>query len=233
MKKKVLCTICVRKGSKGLKNKNIKEINSTPLFLITLKQALKSKIFDRIVVNSDSKIIKKICSNYDTFFVDRKKSLTQDHISKIKVIRDSLIESEKKFSDLFDTIIDLDVTSPLREIDDIIRAYKYFNKSNYNNIVSGSEAKKNPYFNQIRINKKLVSIVCKNKKNITSRQQAPKIYDLNASIYIWKRNSLLNSKKLIDKKTGFFKMKIEKSLDIDTSLDFKIVKYILENKVSK
>ena len=233
MKKKVLCTICVRKGSKGLKNKNIKKINNTPLFLITLKQALKSKIFDKIVVNSDSKIIKKICGNYNVYFIDRKKNLTQDYISKIKVIRDSLIETEKKFDYLFDTIIDLDATSPLREISDIIKAYGCFNKSNYNNLVSGSEAKKNPYFNQIKINKKSVNIVCKNKKNIVSRQQAPKIYDLNASIYVWKRNSLLNAKKLIDKKTGFFKMKIEKSLDIDSSLDFKIVKYILESKASK
>ena len=233
MKKKVLCTICVRKGSKGLKNKNIKKINNTPLFLITLKQALKSKIFDKIVVNSDSKIIKKICGNYNVYFIDRKKNLTQDYISKIKVIRDSLIETEKKFDYLFDTIIDLDATSPLREISDIIKSYRYFNKSNYNNLVTGSEAKKNPYFNQIKINKKSINIVCKNKKNIVSRQQAPKIYDLNASIYVWKRNSLLNAKKLIDKKTGFFKMKIEKSLDIDSSLDFKIVKYILESKASK
>ena len=233
MKKKVLCTICVRKGSKGLKNKNIKKINNTPLFLITLKQALKSKIFDKIVVNSDSKIIKKICGNYNVYFIDRKKNLTQDYISKIKVIRDSLIETEKKFDYLFDTIIDLDATSPLREISDIIKSYRYFNKSNYNNLVTGSEAKKNPYFNQIKINKKSINIVCKNKKNIVSRQQAPKIYDLNASIYVWKRNSLLNAKKLINKKTGFFKMEIEKSLDIDSSLDFKIVKYILESKASK
>ena len=233
MKKKVLCTICVRKGSKGLKNKNIKKINNTPLFLITLKQALKSKIFDKIVVNSDSKIIRKICSNYNVYFIDRKKNLTQDYISKIKVIRDSLIETEKKFDYLFDTIIDLDATSPLREISDIIKSYRYFNKSNYNNLVTGSEAKKNPYFNQIKINKKSINIVCKNKKNIVSRQQAPKIYDLNASIYVWKRNSLLNAKKLINKKTGFFKMEIEKSLDIDSSLDFKIVKYILESKASK
>ena len=57
---------------------------------------------------------------------------------------------------MFDTIIDLDATSPLREISDIIKAYGCFNKSNYNNLVSGSEAKKNPYFNQIKINKKSV-----------------------------------------------------------------------------
>ena len=51
MSKKILCTICVRKGSKGLKDKNIKIINNQPLFLITLKQALKSEYFDKITVN--------------------------------------------------------------------------------------------------------------------------------------------------------------------------------------
>jgi len=233
MKKKILCTICVRKDSKELKNKNIKKINKTPLVLITLQQAIKSKVFDKIVVNSDSKNIKKICSNYSSFFINRKKKLAGNNVSKIEVIKDSLIESEKKFNYSFDTIVDLDATSPLREVNDIIKAIRYFNNSNYNNLISGSQAKKNPYFNQIKINKNRVNIVCKNKKNISSRQHAPKVYDLNASIYIWKRSKLLKSKNLINKHTGFFKMKAEKSLDIDTDLDFKIVKYILENKLNK
>ena len=74
MSKKILCTICVRKGSKGLKNKNIKIINNQPLFLITLKQAIKSEYFNKITVNSDSSLIKKIVRNYNVFFLKRKKN---------------------------------------------------------------------------------------------------------------------------------------------------------------
>ena len=233
MKKKILCTICVRKDSKGLRNKNIKKINNLPLVLITLKQAIKSKIFDKITVNSDSKIVKKISNKKNIFFINRIKKLSGNNVSKVEVIKNSLIETEKKYNCSFDTIVDLDVTSPLREVSDIFRAIRFFNKSKYNNVVSGSPAKKNPYFNQVIMKKNKIKIVCNNKKNINSRQHAPIVYDLNASIYVWKRDNLLKSKSLINKKTGFFKMKPEKSFDIDTNLDFKIVKYILENKLNK
>ena len=83
------------------------------------------------------------------------------------------------------------------------------------------------------MNKNKIKIVCKSKKRIVSRQLAPKIYDLNASIYIWTRAKLLKSSNLIDSKTGFFEMKNEKSLDIDTELDFKLVKFILKNGLNK
>ena len=95
MSKKILCTICVRKGSKGLKNKNIKIINNQPLFLITLKQAIKSEYFNKVTVNSDSSLVKKIVRNYNVFFLNRKKKLSGDNVSKIDVIKNSLIETEK------------------------------------------------------------------------------------------------------------------------------------------
>ena len=53
--------------------------------------------------------------------------------------------------------------------------------------MSGSIAKKNPFFNQVIINKNKIKIVCKNKRKINSRQQSPKVFDLNASIYIWRK----------------------------------------------
>ncbi len=233
MSKKILCTICVRKGSKGLKNKNIKLINNQPLFLITLKQALKSKLFNTITVNSDSNFVKKIANNQNVFFLQRKKRLSGDNISKIDVIKDSLLETEKQYQCNFDTIVDLDVTSPLRNLSDISNAINFFFKSKYKNIVSGSIAKKNPFFNQVIIKKNNVKIVCKNKRKIHSRQQSPKVFDLNASIYIWKRENLIKSVNLINKYTGLFKMKPEKSFDIDSELDLKIVKFILKNKFNK
>ena len=233
MSKKILCTICVRKGSKGLKNKNIKIINNQPLFLITLKQAIKSEYFNKVTVNSDSSLVKKIVRNYNVFFLNRKKKLSGDNFSKIDVIKNSLIETEKKYQCKFDIIVDLDVTSPLRNENDISNAINFFLNSKYKNVVSGSLAKKNPFFNQVLMNKNKIKIVCKNKKKINSRQQSPKVFDLNASIYIWERESLIKSLNLINKYTGLYEMCPEKSFDIDSELDFKIVKFILKNKLNR
>lgn len=233
MSKKILCTICVRKGSKGLKNKNIKIINNQPLFLITLKQAIKSEYFNKITVNSDSSLIKKIANSHNVFFLKRKKKLSGDNVSKIDVIKNSLIETEKKYQCKYDIIVDLDVTSPLRSVNDISNAINFFLNSKYKNVVSGSVAKKNPFFNQVIMNKNKIKIVCKNKRKINSRQQSPKVFDLNASIYIWERENLIKSLNLINKYTGLYKMRPEKSFDIDSELDFKIVKFILKNKLNR
>ena len=232
MKKKILCTICARKNSKGLKYKNLKKISNKPLVTITLEHAIKSKLFDNIVVSSDSKTIEKICKKKRVFFIDREKKLSGSYISKIDVIKDALKKSEKTYKQKYDLIVDLDVTSPLRKISDIKKAINLFNKSKYHNLVSGSDSRKNPFFNQVFKKQNRISLVKNTKKRIVSRQLAPKVFDLNASIYIWKRYTLLNNKKLINKKTGIFKMKAERSIDIDDKLDFKIVKYIFENKLN-
>ena len=60
-----LCVICARGGSTNLKNKNIEKINGKPLIYYTIRQAQKSKIFDSIVVSTDSKKIQKFLLNME------------------------------------------------------------------------------------------------------------------------------------------------------------------------
>ena len=227
----ILCTICARKGSRGLRNKNVKKLNSIPLISHTILQAKRSKLFDKIVVSSDSRKIFEISKNKVDFFVNRSKNLSGDKVSKLNVIKNTLIDSEKKFNSKFDIIVDLDVTSPLRRISDIRKALKKFLNSNSTNLISVTKARKNPYFNQIIFKKNKPALPCDLKKNITNRQSAPKVYDLNASIYIWKRKALLTLKKLIGHKTSTFEMPNSRSIDIDSILEFKIVEHILKKKL--
>ena len=127
--KNILCTICARGNSKGLKNKNLKRIKNKPLIHFTIDHAIKSKIFNKIVVCSDSFRIlnySKRIKEIDT--LKRPVKLARDDTPKIPVIRYSLIEMEKKYNKKFDIIIDLDVTAPLRKVSDIINALKQFKK---------------------------------------------------------------------------------------------------------
>ena len=159
--------------------------------------------------------------------------MSDDYSSKVDAIKHALLISEKKFKLTFDTIIDLDVTSPFRSVEDIEKALVIFFKKTPGNLVSGYETRRNPYFNQVMYKKGYLDLVCKSKKKIVRRQDAPKIYDLNASIYIWSRKNLLLSKKLINKKTIFFQMPYARSIDIDDKLDFIMVKHILKNNLNK
>ena len=127
----------------------------------------------------------------------------------------------------------MDVTSPLRSKNDIKNALDLFIKKKPGNLVSGYKARRNPYFNQVMYKNSYLDVVCNSKKKIVRRQSAPQIYDLNASIYIWNRNSLLSSIKTINKKTILFEMPYSRSIDIDDELDFMMVKYILQKKLNK
>ena len=75
----ILCTICARKGSKGLKNKNIANLNGKPLIIHTLNQAKKIKFIKDIVVSTNSKFIRKIVGKNIHGLLDQKKLATLNH----------------------------------------------------------------------------------------------------------------------------------------------------------
>ena len=222
----------MRAGSKGVVNKNLKLINNKPLLYYTINQAKKSKIFTKIVVSTDSNKIAKISKKYGAeVFFKRPKKMSTSTSPKIPVVRHALIKSEKEFDLKFDYIFDLDVTSPLRTVNDLQKAFKLFKKNNSDNLISATNSNKSPYFNQIEFKKSKYDIVKRIKNFPKRRQDSPKVYDMNASIYIWKRNKLLSSDNLFTNKTSLYLMPPERSCDIDTQLDFEFVNYmILKNE---
>tara|TARA_B100000401_G_scaffold436607_1_gene380431 strand:+ start:994 stop:1674 length:681 start_codon:yes stop_codon:yes gene_type:complete len=225
---KILCSICGRKGSKGVKNKNLTLVNHKPLIYYTIQQAKKSKLFDQIVVSTNDKKIQAKALEYGAscWFL-RSNRLSNSSSPKIPVIRDNLIKSEKYFNSKFEYIIDLDISAPLRDHFDIRRAYNKFIKFKYDNLFSVNKSKKNPYFNMVEMRGEKVYL-SKNKKKFYSRQQLPIVYSLNASIYVWKRKALLQHNNLIGKKTGIYEMSEEKSIDIDSKFDLKLVKFLMK-----
>ena len=226
---KVLCTICSRGGSKGLKNKSIKKLYGQPLIAYTIRQAIKSKIFTEIVVSTDSKIIQKLAKKYGakSWFI-RPRKLSNDKSPKLDAIRHAFVNSEKYFNDKFDFVIDLDITSPLRSIEDIKRSLTKLKKlKNSKNLISVCSAKKHPYFNMIEKSKNGYTVVKKG-RNLFRRQDAPEVFEINASIYIFRRSFWLKKHKLLNKKTIIYTMPRERSVDIDDIYDFNIVKFYMK-----
>ena len=92
------------------------------------------------------------------------------------------------------------------------------------------ESKKSPMYNMVRIVNSKIQFIDHN-KFYSSRQKVPKMYDVNASIYIWRRKAILNKNlKIINSNTGYYIMPRDRSVDIDDSLDFKIAKYLFYEK---
>ena len=146
------------------------------------------------------------------------------------VIRHAVLETEKKYNTKFDYIFDLDVTSPLRKVSDIKNAFRLFLKSNQDMLISGNKSRKNPYFNMVEKQKNnSLKLVIKPKKYFVRTQDAPTVYDLNASIYIWKRKSCFSQRGPFCKKTYFYEMPYSRSIDIDNLSDFRMVEFFGTN----
>lgn len=224
----ILCSVCARGGSTTLKNKNIKKLYGKPLIVHTLITAKKAKVFDNIIVSSDSKKIIDISRKYADYTIKRPHNLSNDNSPKIPAIRHALKNSEIFFNKKFDIIIDLDATAPLRTVKDIKGALKTFLKNRNSNLFSVCESNKNPYYNMVEKKGDKIKIVKNSKINFYGRQEAPEIFDINASIYIWKRYDLLKKNKIINKKTGIFIMPKSRSTDIDDNYDFELVKYFFK-----
>ena len=228
----VLCTICARGGSKGVKNKNIKELNGKPLIAYTIEQAKASGLFEHIVISTDSDDIANIAKQYGAeVFFKRSAEMASDTAGKLDVIKDAFVKSEEYYNRTFDYLIDLDATAPLRSVEDIINSFNQLKENNNDNLITAMPSRRSPYFNlveqdkdgKVYLSKKLDSAVVR-------RQDAPKSYDMNASIYIWKRDVILNESSLFLENTGLYVMPEERSIDIDNELDYKFVEFLMKEK---
>jgi CMP-N,N'-diacetyllegionaminic acid synthase len=228
----ILCTICARGGSKGVKNKNIKELNGKPLIAYTIEQAKESGLFEHIVISTDSDDIANVAQECGAeVFFKRSAEMASDTAGKLDVIKDAFKRSEEYYSKTFDYLIDLDATAPLRSVEDIINSFKQFKKDNNENLITAMPSRRSPYFNLVEQDRNgKVYLSKKLDDAVVRRQDAPKSYDMNASIYIWKRDIILNENSIFLKKTGLYVMPEERSIDIDTELDYKFVEFLMKEK---
>jgi len=147
------------------------------------------------------------------------------------VIRHALLESEKYYNHKFTALVDLDATSPLRTVEDLRGAWNYFLEGDYDNVVTAMPSRKSPYFNVLEQDEKgRVHLSKKLETAVVRRQDAPKCYDMNASMYVWNRETLLREDRVIGKNTGLYVMPEERSVDIDTELDFKLVELLMKDR---
>ena len=226
-----LCSIGMRGGSKGVKNKNLKHMHGKPLLSYTIDQARNSGLFDHIVVSTDSEEIQQLALSLgaEAWFL-RPKEMATDEAGKLPVICHTIKESEEYFSKKFDVIVDLDVTAPLRTSKDIQEAYKRLIETDSDNLISVCEARKNPYFNMIELVDNKPQLVKVTKNRPVRRQEAPRVFDMNAAIFMWQSRCKIDYKNLITDKTAIFEMPQDRSVDIDSETDWKFVEFMMSIK---
>lgn len=232
----ILLTICARGGSKGVKNKNIRPLHGQPLLAYTIKHALDWGVARQVVVSTDSEAIRDVAIQYGAQapFV-RPAELASDEAAKLPVIQHTLMESEKFYGDTYDIVVDLDPTAPMRTVNDLDNCLGLFLERDYKHLFSVVPAHKNPYFNMVEIDSAGRIRLCKELDPLpVRRQDAPEVFSVNASIYLYSRSWLMEDREIAITKTGevgIYIMDDYAGIDIDREIDFRFVEFLMKGKL--
>lgn len=232
----ILITICARGGSKGIPGKNIKILNNQPLIYYSLQVAQQfadKKGNTQIVLSTDDaeikNVVQRLSATTDIEYT-RPEMLANDIAGKLDAITDVKNYAEQKYQKSYDFVIDLDVTSPLRNLEDLENALHLLERnSEAYNVFSVSPANRNPYFNMVEENGDGYYSLCK-KGLFLTRQSAPKVFDMNASFYIFRNTFFsMENKTVITEKSLVYEVP-HICFDLDHPIDFEIMNFLLETK---
>ncbi len=221
-----IAIIPARCGSKGIKDKNIKLINGKPLIAYTIEAAIKSCMFNEVMVSTDSEIYAEIAKSYNAKVpFMRSSNSSTDTSSSWDVVKEVLIQYSN-LGNKFDTFALLQPTSPLRNNIDIVNSYSVFRSKNANAVVSICETDYPiDICNYIGNDQSLDNFY--DAKKYKPRQIFKKMYRLNGAIYISKVNTFFSQNSIYDNRCYAYIMKKINSIDIDDEEDFFIASSVL------
>jgi len=228
--RRFLALIPARGGSKGLKDKNIRQLNNKPLLAYTIEAAKESRIFDRIIVSTDSEKIAAVALKYgaEVPFM-RPKELATDTASSMDVLIYT-IELLQESNDKYDYVALLQPTSPLRTSQDIVGAVNLLIEKNANSVVSVCRVEHSPLWsNTLPEDLSLKDFIRPEIRNLR-RQDLPIFYRLNGAIYIVKVSYILESKDFFGQESYAYIMPVNRSVDIDTELDLVLAEVLLQHE---
>jgi CMP-N,N'-diacetyllegionaminic acid synthase len=227
----ITCVIGARGGSKGLSGKNIRPLLGKPLIAWSIEQAKACSDITRVIVSTDSNDIANVARQYgaEVPFM-RPIELANDSAGKWGVWQHALAACEEHYREHIDILVDLDCTSPLRDVDDISKAIRQFRDSRVDAVFSVCEARKNPYFNLLEVVDGCQRISKSVPYQIVRRQDAPAVYEHVASIYVISPDYLRKGTGLLSGYTQGYDIGASKSLDVDSQFDFELIEHLMSKK---
>ena len=231
---RTLITICARGGSKGIPGKNIKTIAGKPLMGYTIDCARKVQQAlgnTDIILSTDSDEIIRVAASLGLETPYRRPAeLANDTCGKLDAIDHAWRWAEQYYNCRYDYVLDLDCTAPLRNLEDVLAGFGILEKdAQALDLFSVSPAARNPYFNMVEQKESGYFDLVKDGSAFTSRQSAPKVYDMNASYYIYRRAFFEQGLRDPNTPLSLVYVMPHRCFDLDEPVDFDFMEYLLEN----
>ena len=224
---KNIAIIPARSGSKGLPDKNIKELCGKPLIAYTIEAAINSGEFDTVMVSTDSPVYAEIATVYGAEIPFLRSDASSGDSASSWAVVEEVLGKYKELGRTFDTFCLLQPTSPLRTAEDIKGAYDLYREKAEFAIVSVCEAEHSPLWcGQLPESREFVDFI--NPESIKQRQATERYYRLNGAVYIVNIRKFGREKFLYKKGSYAYIMDQMRSVDIDTVLDFEIAEFYMQ-----
>ena len=224
---RVIAVVPARAGSKSVPDKNIKPLAGIPLIGRSIAVAKKSKLIDRVIVSTDGKKIADVARSFDAEVYDRDESLAGDKSLVIDCLRD-LISRLRHEGESAKYLVLLEPTSPLRNVDDVDNCIELVQK--FDAVATFCEAELNPH-RAWKISGEKVDTFISGAVPWLPRQMQPEAYQLNGAVYVFEIDKLPDTgSSIFFGNTGAVKMPKERSVDIDTLVDFKFAEFLIEEQ---
>ena len=224
--------IGARAGSKGVPGKNFRDMCGKPLMDWSLDQLLNSARVDAVVFSTDSVEMYEHAVNKGALEIGlRPAELATDDAPKWGVWQHALNAAEAIVGPA-DTFVDLDCTSPLRLDKDLDGALDLFAKDAPDMVMSCCESRKNPYFNMVELDEQGGLQVSKPLPGgVWARQNAPVVYDHVGLVYVLDPAYLRTAKTIYEGKVVPYVIPAERCLDVDNPIDWKIVEFLMKDRL--
>ena len=224
---KNIAIITARSGSKGLKDKNIRELAGKPLIAYSIEVALESGMFAKVFVSTDSEKYAEISRKYgaDVSFL-RSEANSGDKAGSWDTVRE-VIEEFSKRGEEFDNVMLLQPTSPLRTKEDIKESFRVFEERQANAVLGVVEMDHSPLWSNTLPVDGCMDDFTRSEYAGIPRQELPVYYRVNGAIYLLKVSELY-VENMFKHKCYAYIMPQERSVDIDTAFDFKLAELMMK-----
>ena len=224
-----IAIIPARSGSKGVKDKNIRELCGKPLIAYSIEAALRSGEFDEVMVSTDSDRYAEIAKKYGASVPFLRSAQTSSDTASSWDMLDEVLHNYEKIGRVFDSFCLLQPTSPLRTAEDIKAAYRLYREKASFAVVSVCEAEHSPLWcGHLPSSGEFDNFV--DADMILQRQAGQKFYRLNGAIYIINTERYKKDRFLYQKGSYAYIMSQDQSADIDTELDFLFAELLISRK---
>lgn len=218
---RILAIIPARSGSKGIPHKNIRLLNGEPLIAYAIKNAIKSKLINDVVVSTDSKEIAYIAKEYGVEVIMRQSDLSTDVVTLDPVIY-SVVEKLKNMNRKYDCVVTLQPTLPLLKVKTLDTGLMYFINGGWDTVISVVNKPRLSWEKRDGILRPL------NEVRLNRQDMPPQYLEIGAFFITKEANIKENSR--IGKKVSVFEIPNDESIEIREKNDWVLAESLMHRK---